>query len=411
MLFDGEINSLIMKTVYTSAIILSSLTACIDSNTNQNLTDVSATSESSIFKSQKNTPKIHAFVDGKTGLTVLEKSFPSHWDVISKPSYELDSYLPTFQYKIQNKEGLIGFNTNLRQFISFDDVSYGKMMKSYGQKNIKPFTNAESIVNQEINPAMQKIGFKLLKTYSDPTILAFMKKKIAEKGIGSNANVYIVVSEWTNNSGTKAMTLLAQLALKSTDMNSSGYTIWNYATDFLFVPEANFNTEKESFLKTVTNYKENPKWEEYVAFTRRERQLEADRQLKMQNDRANQQYAYFQQRMQDQKAQFESHQQMMKERYVSNDANHERFMNTLRGNSYSESNSADQNQRSFINMIREEQVVLNSDGQKYLVEAHSDRYWMNSNGEYIKTDDSFYNPNGDLNLNNQNWELIKKVDN
>jgi hypothetical protein len=284
-------------------------------------------------------------------------------------------------------------------------------MKSYGQKNIKPFTNAESIVNQEINPAMQKIGFKLLKTYSDPTILAFMKKKIAEKGIGSNANVYIVVSEWTNNSGTKAMTLLAQLALKSTDMNSSGYTIWNYATDFLFVPEANFNTEKESFLKTVTNYKENPKWEEYVAFTRRERQLEADRQLKMQNDRANQQYAYFQQRMQDQKAQFESHQQMMKERYVSNDANHERFMNTLRGNSYSESNSADQNQRSFINMIREEQVVLNSDGQKYLVEAHSDRYWMNSNGEYIKTDDSFYNPNGDLNLNNQNWELIKKVDN
>jgi len=400
-----------MKTKYISLIIICSLSACIDSNSNQHLTDASATSEGGIFSSQKNTAKTHAFVDSKTGLTVLEKNFPSHWDVISKPSYELDQYLPTFQYKIQNKQGLIGFNTNLRQFIGFDDVSYGEMMKNYGQKNIKPYTSPESIVNQEINPAMQKIGFKLLRTYSDPNILAFMKKKIAEKGITSNANVYIVVSEWTNNSGTKAVTLLAQLALKSTDMNSSGYTIWNYATDFLFVPEANFNTEKESFLKTVTNYKENPKWEEYVAFTRRERQLEADRQLKMQNDRANQQYAYFQQRMQDQKAQFESHQQMMKDRYATNDANHERFMNTIRGNSYSESNSADQNQRSFINMIREEQVVLNADGQKYLVEAHSDRYWMNSNGEYIKTDDSFYNPNGDLNLNNQNWELVKKVDN
>ena len=85
-------------------------------------------------------------------------------------------------------------------------------------------------------------------------------------------------------------------------------------------------------------------------------------------------------------------------------------MNNLRSsNSYSSTNSSDQNQQSFINMIREEQVVTNSAGEKYLVESHSDRYWMNSNGEYIKTDDSFFNPNGDLNLNNQNWELVKKT--
>ena len=207
------------------------------------------------------------------------------------------------------------------------------------------------------------------------------------------------------------MTILVQFVLNSTDTNNPSYAVWNYGTDFLFAPEKVFEQEKTAFIATAINYKENPKWEEYRTFTMRERQIEADRQLKMQNDRANQQYAYFQQRMQDQKAQFESHQNMMKERYAANDANHERFINNIRGgSSYVESNSADDNQRQFINMIREEQVVLNDEGKKYLVEAHSDRYWMNSNGEYIKTDDSFFNPNGDLNLNNQTWELVKKVD-
>ena len=393
-----------MKTITLLIATSFILSACVDEKKTNTL-------ELLVNSNQINTLQTHAFVDIKTGLTVVEKKFPSEWKVISKPNYDLDTYLPTFQYKIQSDNGLIGFNTNLRQFTSYDDANYAQMMKSYGLKNIKPFVDATTIINQELVPAMQKIGFTKQKTYSEEKIRDFFFKKLSERGFENNSTIAVLVSEWTNNTGKKAMTILVQFVLNSTDTNNPSYAVWNYGTDFLFAPEKVFEQEKTAFIATAINYKENPKWEEYRTFTMRERQIEADRQLKMQNDRANQQYAYFQQRMQDQKAQFESHQNMMKERYAANDANHERFINNIRGgSSYVESNSADDNQRQFINMIREEQVVLNNEGKKYLVEAHSDRYWMNSNGEYIKTDDSFFNPNGDLNLNNQTWELVKKVD-
>lgn len=393
-----------MKTITLLIATSFILSACVNEKKTNTL-------ELLVNSNQINTLQTHAFVDIKTGLTVVEKKFPSEWKVISKPNYDLDTYLPTFQYKIQSDNGLIGFNTNLRQFTSYDDANYAQMMKSYGLKNIKPFVDATTIINQELVPAMQKIGFTKQKTYSEEKIRDFFFKKLSERGFENNSTIAVLVSEWTNNTGKKAMTILVQFVLNSTDTNNPSYAVWNYGTDFLFAPEKVFEQEKTAFIATAINYKENPKWEEYRTFTMRERQIEADRQLKMQNDRANQQYAYFQQRMQDQKAQFESHQNMMKERYAANDANHERFINNIRGgSSYVESNSADDNQRQFINMIREEQVVLNNEGKKYLVEAHSDRYWMNSNGEYIKTDDSFFNPNGDLNLNNQTWELVKKVD-
>ena len=393
-----------MKTITLLIATSFILSACVDEKKTNTL-------ELLVNSNQINTMQTHAFIDVKTGLTVVEKKFPSEWNVISKPNYDLDTYLPTFQYKIQSDNGLIGFNTNLRQFTSYDDANYAQMMKSYGLKNIKPFVDATTIINQELVPVMQKIGFTKQKTYSEEKIRDFFFKKLSERGFENNSTIAVLVSEWTNNTGKKAMTILVQFVLNSTDTNNPSYVVWNYGTDFLFAPEKVFEQEKTAFIATAINYKENPKWEEYRTFTMRERQIEADRQLKMQNDRANQQYAYFQQRMQDQKAQFESHQNMMKERYAANDANHERFINNIRGgSSYVESNSADDNQRQFINMIREEQVVLNNEGKKYLVEAHSDRYWMNSNGEYIKTDDSFFNPNGDLNLNNQTWELVKKVD-
>ena len=364
------------------------------------------------LKTQAEPLKKHSFIDAKTGLTVYDKNFPSHWNVISKPSYKLDNFLPTFLYKIQNENGLKGFNIDLQQFISYDDYNNGEMMKSYGAKNIKPVKSAANIMEQEMIPAMRKIGFTKIKTYTDQNLLNYMNKKINEKGMGSNANCEILVTDWTNGTDKKAMTILVQFTLRSDGINNSGFTIWNYGADFIFTPEKIYNQEKEAFLATATNFKENPKWEEYKNFTMRERKLEGDRQLQRQQDNFDAQNAAHRQRMADQKAQFDSHQNMMKQRYADNDANHERYMNTLRSSnsSYSESNSADQNQQSYINMIREEQVVTNSEGKKYLVESHSDRYWMNSNGEYIKTEDSFFNPNGDLNLNNQNWELVKKTD-
>ena len=402
-----------MKTKNLFVAISFTLLSCMNAPAEKNpVTTESTIVENLSDENQANPIKKHAFIDAKTGLIVYEKNFPSHWNVISKPSYKLDNYLPTFLYKIQNENGLKGFNIDLQQFISYDDYNYSQMMKNYGANNIKPVKSANNIMEQDIIPAMQKIGFTKVKTYIDQNLLNYMNKKMKEKGLDSNTNCEILVTDWSNNSGKKAMTILIKFALRSDGPNNSGFTIWNYGADFIFTPEKIYDQEKAAFLATATNLKENSKWEEYRQFTFRERKLEGERKLRNQQDMYDAQNAAHRQRMADQKSQFDAHQNMMKERYAANDANHASYMNTLRktNTSYSENNSADDNQRSFINMIREEQLVTNGAGEKYLVESHSEQYWMNSNHEYIKSDDSFFNPNGDLNLNNQSWELVKKVD-
>lgn len=56
-------------------------------------------------------------------------------------------------------------------------------------------------------------------------------------------------------------------------------------------------------------------------------------------------------------------------------------------------------------MIREEETV-NYNGNSYQVDAGADQYWMNSNNEYIMSNDAFYNPNADNSVNNYDWQEV-----
>ena len=63
---------------------------------------------------------------------------------------------------------------------------------------------------------------------------------------------------------------------------------------------------------------------------------------------------------------------------------------------------------SSINSINEEETIYNSaSGQSMNVEAGSNRYFTNGNNEYIRTDDYFYDPNADNNVNNYEWKEWK----
>jgi hypothetical protein len=62
-----------------------------------------------------------------------------------------------------------------------------------------------------------------------------------------------------------------------------------------------------------------------------------------------------------------------------------------------------------IDSIRDEQTMRDPNtGQTYKVESGADQYWKNDQGEYIKSDDKFYNPNGDPNVNNQDWAEMEE---
>ncbi len=71
--------------------------------------------------------------------------------------------------------------------------------------------------------------------------------------------------------------------------------------------------------------------------------------------------------------------------------------------------SQEKSHKEFIDVINEKtNVVDNSTGKTYKVESHYNKYWMNSNGEYISTDKHTYDPNLDEGLNKQKWEELHK---
>ena len=80
-------------------------------------------------------------------------------------------------------------------------------------------------------------------------------------------------------------------------------------------------------------------------------------------------------------------------------------------NGYNARNAAsDRQQEQTIDGIYERTKVQNTEtGQNYKVDGYHNQYWMNSNGEYIGTNQSGYNPNLDENMNNQKWQELKQV--
>ena len=69
----------------------------------------------------------------------------------------------------------------------------------------------------------------------------------------------------------------------------------------------------------------------------------------------------------------------------------------------------DRGHAATINGIREEETITDpSSGQSMQVEAGSKRYFTNGNNEYIRTDDYFYDPNADNQVNHYEWKEWKE---
>ena len=158
----------------------------------------------------------------------------------------------------------------------------------------------------------------------------------------------------------------------------------------MFVDEAYFTETISTLENAIINAKENPQWKQYVAQLNHLRAQKAAQQHQV--------------NMQNRQAAFNAHQQKMRGIWAAQDANHASFMNRTFGS------GSDRSQQNFINMINEEETVFNPlDGKNYQVNAGSTQYWMDSEGNYIKNDDLFYNPNGGIDLGNREWVKVEKA--
>lgn len=348
-----------------------------------------SSSNSSLITTQN-----HYFVDGKTGLVVFEKDYPSDWDILSQPTYNLDNDFPTFLYLMQNKNGMKAYNSPIYQYVAFQNPQYAQMMRAYGVNNERPLISPLAFIENEIKPNMERQGFKFLSQREFPEVMAYLEEQKKILGI-QNVEFIAFSTEWVNDRNIKALVTFNQLVLNYDSALTGGepMKIWSYQMGYFFAPANNYEKDLKIAIKADLNRTDSPNWQKY--------------QSQVNNYRQQQRNVEHQNRMHNSQVQFDQHQRLMKDRYAANDANHARFMDNLRGTNAGSGYSSDASHNNFIDMIREEQnVSLN--GKTFKVNAGADHYWMNSDGEYIPSNDQFYNPNRDPIYDSQEWDLTTK---
>ncbi len=63
-------------------------------------------------------------------------------------------------------------------------------------------------------------------------------------------------------------------------------------------------------------------------------------------------------------------------------------------------------QRNFLNAINGEETVSHPNGNTYQIDSGAKETWMDNDGNYINSNDLFFDPNADNSLNNTQWSKV-----
>jgi hypothetical protein len=358
---------------FASLLLASSLlafTACSNSENNQMFEN--ANSFEAIQASAPNAPqggtKVHTVTNPQTGQAIYQIEFPASWQVdqaqgiITGPG----------SLEIRHYKGVSNVYTN-------DPF----MQQSYAAagKRVMPPLGAQGVLQQDLQQKASQMGMSFIKAYPMPT-LAQKDRAYSDQLVSygnPQKNFEVLASEWNTKDGKKVMVLLHYF-----EQASAGLVIWGYTTTALGANADAFETAKAQYIRALEGKQFNQ--QAIASYNQRESAALSQRDQQ------------FQARMRNNQANFQATQRAYTE---SQNAINQSQMDIYR----SQSESFDRGNQQIMNSIHDEQTMYNpANGETYQVEGYYDNYWMNGDGQYIGTDDQFYNPNMDQNMNNMNWE-------
>ncbi len=387
-----------MKTFKLALFIVAAiiLKACGTDNRNTADNDSKNGSFSFFGKSEKT----YEFKDPKSGLLVSTAKYPADWQIVTKAEYEIDPIIPAFRYQIKDADGMQAFNTPLKMHYAATNPQYEQMMRQYGMKNVKSLKTPQQLVQSEIAPKLQGKGFSFesQRAFPELTQKAF---KEARKNTTSPIDISVSGTVWRNNNGQKALVILNHAQMSQPSADGQTMIVWMYSTDVLISTENDFDTNIADFVTASLESEPTPEWDNYMTNLTAKRQEESRRQAEASNARMRQSALAHQQRMAQRQASFNAHQQKMQGIWAAQDASHASFMNRNFGA------GSDASQNNFVNMIHGEETVYNpGDGNTYQIDSGAKETWMDNDGNYINSNDLFFDPNADPNLNNTDWSKV-----
>jgi hypothetical protein len=160
-----------------------------------------------------------------------------------------------------------------------------------------------------------------------------------------------------------------------------------YNMNSLTAKPADFEEAKKIYLFGMTHYRPDP--QAIAAYNQREQQKAgASMQAHNQRMRANQRN-------------FDAWNQTQQTMSDVSDI----YMDTWRNTS----SMNDRGHQNTISGIHDQDVMVNPyDNSTFNAPMEYNQYYMNQNGEYIGTNDAFYNPQNDPNLNHMDWREVQR---
>ncbi|MGO3184446.1 MAG: hypothetical protein ACTIJ9_16585 [Aequorivita sp.] len=370
---------------YISLLILFSistlLTSCLRSNEESQSFDESSilneddndqnNSRSDLNKSNQvkknNKIKYFKIIDPQNGMIKAKIPFPSSWQQQNDGEY---SYTGPNGIKIYRERAAIYMFSNRAQT---NQVYQQNGMAIQFPKSI------DQVINENFMDYANKINRKLVKKYPIPQIAAQDKQFDNQRysSMPSQKTFNVMGLEWRDPDGTSFLTILHHFVSHD---NYGGY--WGVFYTVLESSENTFKQSKKQYINGLLNKQINPQWLQVTN--------QKDMQIAQQSNIAHQG------RMARIKAMGDQGTANHNARMAAMDQN----MNNWRANQA----AGDRSHNQFIDIIHDNTDVVDPNtGQTYKVEAGANQYWINDQNEYIKSDNSLYNPNLDKDQNNQTW--------
>lgn len=300
-----------------------------------------------------------AVKDPQKNMAVYSTPIPSDW-IVNQTINEKDNII------IEGSNNVKIYGDKFFQYFYSSDPYFNQEMQQNGYQ-VSPVKTPEQVIKATFAPHAKTQGYELVKTYKLPKLVAF--DKIFDQYLfkylpPQNQTFDVVASEWTDNKGNSSLMIIRY----KVEIGQYQQLVWQYYLQSMDSDTKYFEQAKQDYLYSLENTKYNPGWVKSNYLSDVEAAVRAGK----------------------------VHKQNMARLNALADAAHKR--------SVEHSRAADRRHEKFMDVMLERTTVSTTTGESYKVDAGSNYYWMNSDGQYISSDDPNYDPNTDANYNNRNWK-------
>jgi len=347
---------------FSFTIVLTMLFAsCLNSNPNSENTNYnddfvvnSDVTQNKTSKSIKKRPiKYFPIQDTERKTLMSLMPIPVDWKLSDKKSENIF---------LESPKGVKTFYVLGNQFMYSNNNYINNSFRQMGL-DTKPPQSFEQVL-EELKGLAGKHGGKFVTQYELPQLTQFdiNLDRLFFKATPEQKNFRVVATEWIDDKGVKSIAVIHYYAAY-TEMSM----YWGYFIDSMEAPKEYFPTARRDYVNALLNTQVNPQW------------VQARNRVMQQ--KAKQQNAGHQRRMAALRAQGDQIIANGKQQDAMTTRTHENFMDGL---------------------LDRVNITNPSNGQTYKVDLGSNHYWINENNQLITSDNTNYNPNGDLNING-NW--------